>query len=78
MAAGPDAFLAAMTSLSESHAKTQPPRTKPLWRHALGWLFTPRPNRRDVARLPDHLLRDIGASRANVHDLFDRRDDLRF
>jgi uncharacterized protein YjiS (DUF1127 family) len=49
-----------------------------LWRRFVRWLPRGAAKPRHVRRLSDHHLRDIGLSRGQAHDLFERRRDPRF
>lgn len=49
-----------------------------LCRRVVGWLAGRAGDRRHVSSLSEHHLRDIGLTRAQMHDLFDRRRDGRF
>lgn len=78
MAAGPDAVLAAMRDLGDTPAAESLPTGTGLWRRFVRWLFREAENPRHVRRLSEHHLRDIGLSRGQAHDLFERRRDPRF
>jgi uncharacterized protein YjiS (DUF1127 family) len=48
------------------------------WRRLMQWVFRGAEDPRHVRRLSDQHLRDIGLSRGQAHDLFERRRDPRF
>ena len=78
MAAGPDAVLAAMRDFGDTPTPSSMPPRASLWRRFVQWLFREAEDPRHVRWLSDHHLRDIGLSRGQAHDLFERRRDPRF
>lgn len=78
MAASPHAVLAGMKDVDDIPPRTTLPPRAGLLRRLAPWLFREREDARVVRRLSDHLLRDIGLSRPQAHDMFDRRRDPRF
>ena len=78
MAALPQAFLAAMKHLDAVHCAAAEARRSGLWRRVARWFRRDADDAPATAHLSDHLLRDIGLTRAKAHDLFDRRRDPRF
>ena len=78
MAAGPDTVLAAVRDHADvPAAEDVPPRTS-LWKRVAHWLLGEVEDPRHLSRLSDHLLRDIGLSRAHAQDLLERSRDPRF
>jgi hypothetical protein len=67
-----------MRDLDENPVAEDAAPTAGRWSRFLGWFFRDSEDPRHMRRLSDHLLRDIGLSRAQARDLFDHRRDPRF